>query len=303
MKTINFHILTITCLLAFLASCNPNYDMKGMFDGSSIRVDKRFDESMKYNKQVGYTHWIVPENYSVYVCTDTHVDSTTRNIEQFVKLYKSDPQCRLALHLGDLVNANNYHDKFFKAASVEPEGYVRGKDTMLYTIGNHDLYFNQWESYKRYVPASTYWFDTQTADGKLLDLYICLDSGEGTLGVEQLNWLRQTLQTKSNERYRHIIVFTHTHMFKQDNSQGHSSNFSMEETYDITALLSKYHVDMYLSGHDHYREITHYGGVTYITVDTMQDPVEHPYYMVVNMADNIDYHFYALPKNNNIVNH
>ena len=40
-----------------------------------------------------------------------------------------------------------------------------------------------------------------------------------------------------------------------------------------------------------------------LAVDTMQDPVEHPYYMVVNMADNIDYHFYALPKNNNIVNH
>ena len=297
MRNINYQLSIINLmLLAVATSCNPNYDMKGMFDGSSVRADKRFDESMEYNRQAGYTHLVVPEDYKIYVCADTHVDSTTHNVEAFTKLYKSDPDCPFALHLGDLVNEKHNHKKFFDIAAVNPEGYIAGKDTCFFAVGNHDLYFNQWEDYKRFVPTSTYWFDTRTADGKLLDLFICLDSGEGTLGVKPLEWLKSTLKEKSEEGYRHIIVFTHTHMFKQDDSQGHTSNYSMEETYDITALLSQYKVALYLSGHDHAREVTHYGGVTYIVLDTMQDAVNNPYYMTVQMGKNIHYDFIALPK-------
>ncbi len=296
MKNINYQLSIINLLLLTVTACNPNYDMPGMFNGSSVRADKRFEESMQYNDQAGYAHLTVPEDYRIYVCTDTHVDSTVYNWQTFVKAYKSDPQCPFAIHLGDLVNADNNHEFFFKAAQIAPEGYVAGKDTVFYTVGNHDLYFNQWESYKRFVPTSTYWFDTRTADGKLLDLFICIDSGEGTLGIEPLKWLRNTLETKSKEEYRHITVFTHTHMFKQDDSQGHTSNYSMEETYDITSILTRYHVDMYWSGHDHSREITHFGGVTYIVVDAMEDPVEKPFYMIADMGKTIHYDFVAIKK-------
>ena len=78
--------------------------MLGMFNGSSVRADKRFDESMKYNDAHGYAHLIVPEDYKIYVCTDTHVDSTTRNVETFMKLYKADSACPFAIHLGDLAD-------------------------------------------------------------------------------------------------------------------------------------------------------------------------------------------------------
>ena len=273
--------------LLALTSCNPNYDMPGMFNGSSVRADQRFDESMAYNKKAGYSHIVAPEDYRIYVCTDTHIDSTTYNLRSFVKAYKSDPRCRFAIHLGDLINAKGNYPRFFEAMAVNPAGYVQGKDTVFYTPGNHDLYFNQWEVYKTYIPNSTYWFDTRTADGKLLDLYICLDSGEGTLGENALAWLRQTLQELSKEEYRHRIVFTHTHMFKKDDSQGHTSNYSMEETYDLTALFSQYHIDMYWSGHDHSREISNYSGVTYIVVDALEDPTKQPYYMVVDMDKEI----------------
>lgn len=265
--------------------------MPGMFNGSSVRADKRFKESMTYNERVGYTHLTVPENYRVYICTDTHVDSTTYNLKQFVRQFKSDPLCPFALHLGDLVNEKNNHEKFFTAIADVAKEFPMHKDTMFYAVGNHDLYFNQWESYKRFIPTSTYWFDTRTADGKLLDLFICLDSSEGTIGIEPMNWLRRTLEQKSQENYRHIIVFTHTHMFKKDDSQGHTSNFPLEETYDLTALFSKYHVDMYWSGHDHCREFTDYGGVTYIVLDTMQDPAEKPFYMIANMSKNLHVDF------------
>ena len=294
MKKPYFHIIVFCVLVLTLTTCNPNYDMPGMFNGSSIRADDRFDESMAYNEKAGYSHIIVPEDYRIYVCTDTHVDSTTRNVESFVKAYKSDPKCPFAIHLGDLVNAKGNYSRFFEAMATIPEGYVPGKDTIFYTVGNHDLYFNQWEEYKKYVPTSTYWFDTRTIDGKLLDLFICIDSGEGTLGVSPLNWLRETLKEKSAENYRHIIVFTHTHMFKKDDSQGHTSNYSMEETYDLTALFSKYQVSMYWSGHDHSREMSNYGGVTYIVVDALLDPEERPFYMVADMGETIQTKFISV---------
>ena len=296
MRNINYQLSIINLLLLAATACNPNYDMPGMFNGSSVRADKRFDESMAYNQQHGYAHLVVPEDYRIYVCTDTHVDSTTYNWETFVKSYKSDAACPFAIHLGDLVNANNNFGRFVKAAAVAPEGYVSGKDTLFCTVGNHDLYFNQWPVFRSYFHTSTYWFDTRTSDGKLLDLFICLDSGEGTLGVEPLKWLSSTLEEKSQESYRHIIIYTHTHMFKQDNSQGHTSNYSMEETYDLTAILSRYHVDMYWSGHDHSREITHYGGVTYLTVDALEDPVDQPFYLLVSMSSTITYDFLPLKK-------
>ena len=295
MKPFTFYLSLFTLLLA-MTSCNPNYDMPGMFNGSSVRADKRFTESMAYNDKAGFARLVVPEDYRIYVCTDTHVDSTTYNLEKFVKLYKSDLLCPFAIHLGDLVNENHNHEKFFAAVDKVAKDFPAGKDTIFYTVGNHDLYFNQWESYKSFVSTSTYWFDTRTEDGKLLDLFICLDSGEGTLGVEPMNWLRNTLEQKNQENYRHIIVFTHTHMFKKDNSQGHTSNFPLEETYDLTALFTKYHVNMYWSGHDHSRELTNYGGVTYIVLDTMQDPAEQPFYMIADMAQHIDIRFEQLTK-------
>ena len=289
MKNTNY--LLVVTLMLFLAACNPNYDMPGMFSGSSERADKRLAESLEYNDKAGEIHLVVPEDYTVYVCTDTHVDSTTYHWRKFVKQYKADSNCPFAIHLGDLINAKGNFGRFFNAATVSPAGYIVGKDTIFYAVGNHDLYFNQWEEYKKYVGTSTYWFDTRTISGKLLDLYICIDSGEGTLGIDGIEWLRNTLKNKASQGYRHIVVFSHTHMFKQDDSQGHTSNFSMEETYEIASILTQYGVTEYWSGHDHSREITSYGNVKYIIVDALEDPVEDAFYMKVRMGKDIEHNF------------
>ena len=123
------------------------------------------------------------------------------------------------------------------------------------------------------------------------DLYICLDSSDGTLGVKQLAWLRALLAQKQKEGFRHTIVFTHTHMFKRDGSQGHTSNYVLEETYEITSLLSRYGVDWYVSGHDHSREVTEYNGVKYIIVDANNDAEPQPGYMIAVVGRTLAYRF------------
>lgn len=285
-----------TILLAvglLLLGCNPNYDMPGMFNGTSPEIATRFAESTEYNARAGEIHLSVPADYRIYVCTDSHIDSTHNNLEQFVLAYKSDSLCPFAIHLGDLINAQGNYPHAYQTLQAEPA--VAHHDTLFITPGNHDIYFNQWTEYRNYFKTSAYWFDTRNeADGQLLDLFICLDSAEGTLGTEQMKWLRNLLETKQKEGYRHIIVFTHTHPFKQDNSQGHTSNYAMEETYELTYTLSKYGVDMYWCGHDHHREITHFGNTEYIIVNTCRDPEEKAFYMLVDMGKQIHYQFVPL---------
>lgn len=285
-------ILLFGAVLLGAVACNPNYDMAGMFSGQSPRVDARFAVSMEYNQKRGDIMVQVPDDYyKVYFGTDMHVDSTARNVRRWVTALRNDPQCRLAVILGDMVNAKGNFPRFMEA--LEFDASIHATDVPLFaTVGNHDLYFGQWTEYLAYWHTSTYFFEVHTPHAT--DLYICLDSGEGTLGAKQLRWLRTLLESKKHAGYRHRIVFTHTHMFKQDNSQGHTSNFPLEETYEITALLQRYGVEWYVSGHDHHREINRFRDVQYMIVDTMQDPVSEPYYMVASVSDWLEYEYVAL---------
>ena len=274
--------------------------MAGMLNGSSPEVSTRFEQSMAYNDSVGIPAVVVPSaDYRVYVCTDSHIDSIPTNLTAFVQAAAADTLCPLALHLGDLVNAQG-HIPY--AVSLLPPNH--SPLTTFLALGNHDIYFNQWDEWRSYFGSSVYWFYTMLPDSTVLDRFICLDSAEGTLGTAQLQWLRELLTendsqpTTLNAQYssfRHTIVFTHTHFFRRDHSQQHTSNYAIEETYELTSLLEKGGVDMYWCGHDHSREITDYAGFTSIVVDAIEDHYPPAFYMVATLSDQINYHFIQFP--------
>ena len=279
-----------------LSSCNPNYDMAGMLNGSSPEVSTRFEQSMAYNDSVGIPAVVVPSaDYRVYVCTDSHIDSIPTNLITFVQAAAADTLCPLLLHLGDLVNAQGHIP--YAVSLLTPN---QSPLTTFLALGNHDIYFNQWDEWRSYFGTSVYWFYTMLPDSTILDRFICLDSAEGTLGTAQLQWLRELLTTNhlpltTNHPFRHTIVFTHTHLFKRDNSQGHTSNYAIEETYELTSLLEQGGVDMYWCGHDHSREITDYAGFTSIVVDAIEDHYPPAFYMIADLSDEINYRFIQLP--------
>ena len=275
------------CLFLTACSLTPNLDLVGMFYGQSPRSNQRFTESMEINTANGeYTILNVSSNeYKVYVATDMHIDSTWLNTLLWAKIAQADAESPFALVLGDVINAQGNYPHFIEAMKPLTKPW-------FCTAGNHDIYFGQWQEYKQYIGSSTYYFVVQTPSAR--DLYICLDTSDGTLGTKQLRWLRTLLEQKQQEGYRHTVVFTHTHMFKRDGSQEHTSNFAMEETYEITDLLSRYEVDWYLSGHDHHREITDYKGVKYIIVDALQDPEKKPAYLIATVGNTLQYQFINL---------
>ena len=289
---------TIILLSALvLCACNPdtwNLDVVGMISGTSAGIDERVEESFAYNCEHGFPVInATSEAYNVFVATDSHVDRSRTNWELFINAYHADINCPLAIHLGDLINAQNHWDYMKRPVDSIPVNPLK-KDTLLVVAGNHDLYFNQWSEYVRLFKTSTYYAIVRTPLGKQ-DLYIFVDTGEGFLGKRQTEWLKQTLAWADTQGFRHIVVNTHTHLFKRDSSQGHTSNMPLEETYALLHLLKEHNVEMFWCGHDHSREITNLGTMTSIIVDALFDREPHPGYMVATCGDEpIRYHFVEL---------
>ena len=287
-----FFYLTISFLLSCMISCGPDarLDMAGMFAGSSPKIDERFEQSQEYNNKHEFvTLKALTDDYKVHVCTDTHISTTQVNWTKFIESYRADMNCPVAIHLGDIIDAQNHFDEMYsayEAVSINPAK----QDTLMVVTGNHDIYFKQWPLFLDKFKTCTYYFIVETPSG-YRDLFICYDSADGTLGTKQLAWLKATLEWADTQSFRHIIGCTHTHLFKRDGSQGHTSNYTIEETYALINLYASHGVDMIWSGHDHTREITRVSGMTCIVVDSMKDEDKRPYYMLVTMGENIAYEF------------
>ena len=288
----NIGLWIMACGVIF-AACE-RLDMVGMFAGSSPTIDERWEESMAYNQEAGFdTLYAVAEDYHLYVCTDTHITKKRNRWEHFIASYRADKLCPVAVHLGDIIDARTDVAYVEEALAPQMEG-TNKHDTLMAVCGNHDIYFQLWEKFLRVFKTSTYYFVVQTPAGKQ-DLFIVYDSADGTVGSKQLQWLENTLKWADTQNFRHVVACTHTHFFKRDGSQGHTSNYTIEETYALLNLFTQHNVKMVWSGHDHSREITQVKGMTCIVVDSMTEHDEHPYYMLVTMGDKIDYEFIPVP--------
>ena len=292
------HPLILSFLL-LLPSCSEDatLDVLGMFSPNGPTVGRRFAESMAYNSSVGDIYLDMgADDYTVYVCTDSHITRNShRNLDYFVHTYSAAPAPKLALHLGDLIDGQkNFSCADSILSPFNPFTPSSPHPFLFITPGNHDIYFKQWEEYRSFFKTSVYWFDTRNGS-KPLDLFICLDSAEGELGADQMSWLRRLLEAKSAVGYRHIIVFTHTHLWKLDASQGHTSNYAMETTYELCSLLSKYGVEYVWSGHQHARQRVLFKGVEYIVLNATKDAEHGQSYMTARMGATIAYDYHAYP--------
>jgi len=289
------HILYIALATAFVscASDDTTLDMKGMFSTNGEAVNIRFAQSMAYNDERGKLSLDMgADEYVIYACTDSHITRKThQNLDYFMAQYKAETAPKVAIHLGDIIDAQK---NFPCADSILHFAGQTMQDTVLATPGNHDVYFKQWPIYREFFKTGTYWFETRNGSKKL-DLFICLDSADGTLGGDQMKWLRALLESKSKEGYRRMIVFTHTHLWKLDASQGHTSNMALEETYELTALLGQYKIPYVWSGHQHARQSVIFKGVNYLVLNATKDSEKGQSYMKVNMGEHVIYHYIDYP--------
>lgn len=292
MKKIRTIIIAAAALM--LSGCGePTLDMVGMVDGQSPDTNVR----MKGGNGVIMVTAPAPRiiniptsEYKVYVGTDMHIDTNapTTHTDSFLKAYTDDPKAPMAIILGDLVNGKSN----MQMASERVREMAGSKlESLFMTLGNHDIYFKLWDQWTKEWGSSHYTVEVHTTGGT--DFYICLDSASGYLGTEQMSWLKDVFESIKNRDLRHIIVFTHTHMFKKDGSQGHTSNYPIEETWELTSLFARNGVELFLSGHSHSRDISHFNGVQYVVVDALEEHYSDSQtgYMILEAGKELDCRF------------
>jgi predicted phosphodiesterase len=270
-------------LLSLVFSACDKFESRG-FIVSYESADERFNSSMVWNAVHPYKEITVPvEDYSIYIMADSHVGST-KNLDLFLdKAGKMNATA--VVMIGDLTNGHAAdYDDF--------QQHLPSRDSLLtfQTTGNHDLFFGGWDHFYALFGSSTYLFTVNTPHSS--DLYICLDSGGGTLGEDQLEWLKAILQA-DRSKYRHCILFTHNNLFRERHT--FSTNPPVDELLSIMELNIENHVDMVISGHDHERNVVEFGNTTYITLDALEDGFKNSGYLVLSCnQDKAEYEFISL---------
>jgi 3',5'-cyclic AMP phosphodiesterase CpdA len=224
-------------------------------------------------------------SYSVLFCSDTHI-GTYKEFGIVLSAAKNKKAAALVV-AGDI-----------------SRGHVESYDTLeslmsrvdsvnwFFTPGNHDLYFGGWDEYYKRFGASSYYFIVSTPNGN--DLFIILDSGSGTLGSLQLNWLSDVLESFSAS-IRHITIATHLNFFK--NGFSLTNGLPMEEISFILDLCVKYKIDYIIGGHDHRRNESVIGNTNFIILDQCHDNEKNSSYLEVKYeSESCSHVYHSIPE-------
>lgn len=270
----------VSLFIALISCSCTHLDVKGLFMPTSDGVQTRFEQSSRMNEGLKAGVIEADENYVFYTATDPHIDQETTNLCLFNEASRNDEETLFSVLLGDCTDIRDNLPAYLDALAYSPEKHLHDF-RIFHVLGNHDIFFDGWKSYKELIGPSVYWFEVVFPQGK--DLYICLDTANGTLGRKQTEWFRSFL-AKNRNAYRHCIILTHTNLFYTDNSQNSSGNMPLEETYSLMNLLSRYKVSLVLQGHDHYREVLTYGDVCYTIIGAISEKSDAPEYMKIEVT-------------------
>ena len=287
MKKITY-ILSMAIMLMLAASCN-RLDIAGMVINRSD-TEERVADWLDYNAQNGMPVLNnVPDNYCFYSCSDIHLNDDKSRFSQYVTLERNDLQAAFSIVAGDIANESGTRPFILADSAMMYRPQTQLKDDPCFPIiGNHDVYFDCASIYKQYFHTSTYTVTVNTRGG-FKDLFVFLDSGNGTHGSRQLEWLEEQLSHRNE--YRYCFVISHNWLFRTvyNYTTTPAANLPEEEQYAFMDLMSRNDVDMVIMGHFHYRDTKTFGGVKYVMTDNLNETKEEPSYLVVRCADKVTY--------------
>jgi predicted phosphodiesterase len=272
-------ILLLLLQVSVFTSCE-DIDLSGMFLPGET-VNQRFRQSMGWNAAHPFREiHVESERYHVLSMGDSHVGGT-HNLGQFLNAAQTTGAAAVVM-TGDLTTGNA--DDYETFARCLP---AVDSVQMFFVTGNHDLFFDGWSQFYTRFGSSSYLFTVSTPSA--VDLFICLDSGSGTLGEEQLDWLEEVLVT-SRENYRFCTIFTHNNFFR--NRHTGSTNPLNEELLFLMELFTIHRVGLVITAHDHKRHAERFGNTTYITMDALMDGLDYAGYLHLAVSDGgIEYRF------------
>ena len=294
------HLILITAAAVLATGCN-RLDVAGMVINRSD-TEERVADWLDYNNQNGMpVIENAPDEYHVYSCSDSHYSERDSIIPQgdndrlyrYVTAERNDPKAIFAIHAGDMVNESGEAGFRMTQEALAYNANTHAKDDPCFlVIGNHDVYFDCAQYYKQYFHTSTYTVTVKTVSG-FQDLYIFLDSGNGTHGKRQLEWLEEQLEHRAD--YRHCFVISHNWPFRTsyNYTTTPAANLPQDEQYAFMDQMSRSEVELVIMGHFHMREQRQFGGVQYVMTDNLNDGGT-PSYLVVNVGEKVTYAYEEL---------
>lgn len=292
MKKLSY-ILFFAASLMLVSSCN-RLDVLGMVINRSDTEERVADWLDWDNQNPPFVINNAPDNYTFYSCSDSHINDDNSRLAQYITKERNDLHAVFSIVAGDLANESGERPFILadSAMMFDPAKHLKN-DPCFPIIGNHDVYFNCAEYYKQYFHTSTYTVTVNTRSG-YKDLFIFLDSGNGTHGRRQLDWLEEQLSHRTD--YRYCFVISHNWLFRTtyNYTTTPAANLPEEEQYAFMDLMSHNAVDMVIMGHFHYRDTKTFGGVKYVMTDNLNDSKTEPSYLVVSCADKITYEYRLL---------
>ena len=289
------HTYTIILALGLLmaSSCN-RLDIPGMIINRSD-TEQRVADWLDWNEQNGMPVINnVPDNYTFYSCSDSHINDDNSRLAKYITIERNDPEAVFSIIAGDLANESGEGPFILADSAMMFDPLTQAaNDPCFPIIGNHDVYFDCAKFYKQHFHTSTYTVTVNTVSG-LKDLFIFLDSGNGTHGRRQLDWLEEQLSHRTE--YRYCFVISHNWLFRTtyNYTTTPAANLPEDEQYAFMDLMSRNAVDMVIMGHFHYRDVKTFAGVKYVMTDNLNDGKTEPSYLVVSCADKVTYEYRLL---------
>ena len=285
--------------LMLVTSCN-RLDITGMVINRSDTEERVADWLDWYNQQDSIII-DMPRNYSFFSCSDSHYSERdgiipqgeNDRLYQYITAMRNEPRTAFAIHAGDFANESGEAGFRMSQASLRFNPDEQRWDRPCFpVIGNHDVYYDCAQYFKQYFHTSTYTVTVNAIDRK--DLFIFLDSGNGTHGKRQLEWLEEQLSHR--EEYRYCFVISHNWLFRTtyNYTTTPAANLPEDEQYAFMDLMSQNNVNMVIMGHFHYRDVKTFGGVKYVMTDNLNDPVNPSYLVVHCSSDKVTYEYRPL---------
>lgn len=195
----------------------------------------------------------LPETYSFVVISDIHLKKNDkRMLEQLQYAFiKGDA---FLVCVGDLTASGSKEDvqEFLKIIDTIPVPCYP-------IIGNHDIYRHNWPVWQELIGETVYRIDTGSTT------LLMLDSANGLLGKNQLDWFEQQL-TSTN---KHVFVFSHCNFFVHRRIAFQQfPNFAERNRF---IKICKDKVDAVFTGHSHHRYSHIAENVLYVNMEDFRD--------------------------------
>jgi predicted phosphodiesterase len=239
-------------------------------------VNERFKQSMEWNGTHPYREiTVLTDNYTILCMADTHVGGTV-NLDKFLAIAKATNATAVAM-VGDLTTG---HAKDYAVLQQHLTNYT--SFPMFLMVGNHDLHFSGWKEFYARFGSSTYLVTVKTPIAS--DLFICLDTGSGTLGSDQFDWLSRWLKL-IGKNYRNCFMLTHNNLFRFRHTE--TGNPLTEELLALIDLFTRYQVDVFIAGHDHKYDAVKFGNTTYIVMNALKDGDKNAGYLQLTVKNGV----------------